>query len=211
MRLCSFSLVTGMKPPPEWAIERAARTPFCRHARAKSVEGQYQISWERQVRVHLQKRYAARPFRPKTVGGPLLFRGQRLYFKQISAEKRGAGYYQRLLDKKRQAAPPWENHGGALVSTGMRKSKTAGRGAAGLVKSGNKSNWQRLRIRLRCLIKQRRDACRRLMSALTGHTYQAGDPMMLAATGPRNFRRAGRGTPWQRAKPTARTNLGLRP
>ena len=113
--------------------------------------------------------------------------------------------------KERQAAPPWENHGGALVSTGMRKPKTAGRGAAGLVKSGNKSNWQRLRIRLRCLIKQRRDARRRLMSARTGHTYQAGDPMTLAATGPRNFRRAGRGTPWQRAKSAARTNLGLRP
>ena len=82
---------------------------------------------------------------------------------------------------------PFHSDGGALVSTGRRKLKTAGRGAAGLVKSGNQSNWQRLRIRLRCLIKQRRNARRRLMSARTGHPYQAGDPMTLAATGPRNI------------------------
>ena len=71
--------------------------------------------------------------------------------------------------------------GGALASTGIRKLLIAGRGAAGLVKSGNKSNWQRLRIRLRSLIKLRRIQGRRLMSVVYGHTLSGWHRIAPAA------------------------------
>ena len=73
----------------------------------------------------------------------------------------------------RQTVRMFSLSGGAPVSTGRRKPITAGRGAAGLVKSGNKSNWQRLRLRLRRLIRRRRSPCGRLMGAGRGRCIQA--------------------------------------
>lgn len=57
-----------------------------------------------------------------------------------------------LAKWRREAYLPKEPIGGRTGFDGDVETGAAGRGAAGLVKSGNKSNCQqRLRLRLRCL------------------------------------------------------------
>lgn len=86
-----------------------------------------------------------------------------------------------LAKWRREAYLPKEPIGGRTGFDGDVETGAAGRGAAGLVKSGNKSNCQqRLRLRLRCLITARQRPPRRSRRAgprlITpcGDIYQAG-------------------------------------